>query len=98
MQAIRKIIDASLLAPIISLPKELQDGEVEIIVLPFTPGSDSVSSSIEAIRTDSNQSEALRHFWSMRKKAEQSGFLSDEEIEAEIQAARAEIANQENLH
>jgi hypothetical protein len=53
MQAIRKIIDASLLAPIISLPKELQDGEVEIIVLPFTPKSENVSHSITEDRKSS---------------------------------------------
>jgi hypothetical protein len=35
MQAIRKIIKADRLAPIVSLPKEMRGSDVEIIVLPI---------------------------------------------------------------
>lgn len=41
---------------------------------------------VEAVR----QAKAMIAFNSMRRKAAQSGFMTDEEIEAEINAARSE--------
>jgi hypothetical protein len=67
-------------------------GKVKAIML--SVNEENFDETIRGVR----QVEALRHFWFMRAKAEKSGFLSDEEIEAEIQAAKAEIAKQESLH
>jgi hypothetical protein len=65
------------------------EGKIKAVML--SVNEDNLDETIRGIR----QVEALRHFHSMRKQAEQTGFLSDEEIEAEIKAARAAIAKQE---
>ncbi|MDR0746891.1 MAG: hypothetical protein LBE89_03245, partial [Helicobacteraceae bacterium] len=66
--------------------------------LPLSSKSESISSSIAAAPSNERQSEALRHFRAMRKQAEQIGFLSDDEIEAEIEAARVTVVKQEILN
>jgi hypothetical protein len=50
VKAIREIVRAEQIAPFIKLPKELQGGEVEVIVLPFTPKRENISRSIKQDR------------------------------------------------
>jgi len=47
---------------------------------------------LEELLASIRQSKAMRAFNRMRLEAAERGFMSDEEIEAEIQAARAELS------
>jgi hypothetical protein len=57
MQAIRRIISAELLSPIISLPKEFQEGEVEIIVLSCSAKNEAVVSPIAPVQSDKGKTQ-----------------------------------------
>jgi hypothetical protein len=71
-----------------------EDGEVVITdngkptALLFDIGDGDLEETLKAVR----QAKAVIAFHSMRAKAAEKGFLSEEEIEAEIAASHQEIA------
>ena len=50
------------------------------------------SSTLEEKLATIRQAEAMRLFNNMRAKAAENGFMTDEQIQAEIEAARAELS------